>query len=263
YDATKNIFIGKEDPARFEEHNLSLATLGCLILWLGWFGFNGGSTTRLEYIPHILTTTFFSAAAGGIGAVIFSPFITDRKARLSAIINGILGGLVGITAASAYVSIGIAIVIGASSGLLVVVATKALNRWRIDDPVGAVPVHLVCGGWGTIAVGLFASPSSNEYQLENYSRLTQIFYQTLGWTTIVAVVSVLSLIAWLAVGCMLYALSPKTEIIRQARKERVRRNFSPSPWTIGLVPFVLHISRQGLRVPLSLEEKGGTPTLLP
>ncbi|MEL7350540.1 MAG: ammonium permease [Cyanobacteria bacterium P01_A01_bin.116] len=263
YDAKTNRFIGREDPQRFEPYNLSLATLGCLILWLGWFGFNGGSTVRLEYVPHILTTTFCAAAAGGVGALVFSPSVTDKKARLSSIINGLLGGLVGITASSAYVDVNIAIIIGASSSLLVLLTERYLEKWRIDDPVGAIPVHLVCGGWGTLAVGLFGSPASGEYQLENYSRLTQILYQALGWTSIFVVTAIFSLVAWIAIGIVLYVISPKTEIVHQEKKERVRRTFAPSYQEIGIVPYVLYISRRGLRVPPALEERGGTPTLLP
>lgn len=263
YDATKNSFIGREDPTRFAPHSLSLATLGCLILWLGWFGFNGGSTVHLEYVSHILTTTFFSASAGGVGAIIFSPFITDKKARLSSIINGILGGLVGITASSAYVGIGLAVIIGASSGLFVLLAEKCLEKWRIDDPVGAIPVHLVCGGWGTFAVGLFGNPSSREYQLENYSRIAQTFYQAFGWCSICLIVGILSFVAWISIGVLLYALSPKTEVVYQASKKIIRRHYSPNYREIGFIPYLMFISNKGLRVPLLLEEEGGTPTLIP
>lgn len=263
YDARSHDFKGREDSTQFEPYSLSLATLGCLILWLGWFGFNGGSTTRLEYVPHVLASTFFAAAGGGLGIVIFSPSITDKKARLTSIINGILGGLVSITASSAYVGIGVSVVIGAFSGLLVLWAEKLLVRWRIDDPVGAIPVHLVCGGWGTLAVGLFASPLSNEYQLQHYSRIAQTFYQAVGWMSIVLLVSLLSAIVWIGIGCILYALSPKIEIVYKAKKERIRSYPLPNLKNRGLFPYILFISRQGLRVPLTLEEKGATPTLIP
>lgn len=263
YDVNSNYFTYKEEPGRFTAYSLSLATLGCLILWLGWFGFNGGSTANLSYVPHILLTTFFSAAAGGIGAVIFSPFVTDQKARLSSIINGILGGLVGITAASAYVGVGNAVLIGAFSGLLVLWSEKRLLSWRIDDPVGAIPVHLVCGAWGTLAVGLFANPVSAEYQVENYSRLAQTFYQAMGWLSVFGVVSLLSLFAWLLIGIVLYALLPRTEKMSRAKVARLADN---STYTLPLPNSfltVMHIARQGLRVPLSMEEKGSAPTILP
>ena len=263
YDVNSNHFTCQEEPGRFTAYNLSLATLGCLILWLGWFGFNGGSTANLPYVPHILLTTFFSAAAGGIGAVVFSPFVTDEKARLSSIINGILGGLVGITASSAYVGVGNAVLIGAFSGLLVLWSEKRLLAWRIDDPVGAIPVHLVCGAWGTLAVGLFANPASDEYQLENYSRIAQTFYQAFGWLSVFVAVLLLSLCAWLLIGIVLYMLSPRSEKMSRAKVARLAENSAYALPLPKFFRFLFHIARQGLRVPLALEEKGGAPTILP
>ncbi len=264
YQANTQKFVAVEDAKRFQPYNLSLATLGCLILWLGWFGFNGGSTASLEYVPHILTTTFFSAAAGGLGAVIFSPFATDRKARLYSIINGILGGLVGITASSAYVSIGIAVVIGAVSGLLVLYAENRLTDWRIDDPVGAIPVHLVCGGWGTLAVGLFASSSSSEYQIDNYRRVSQVLYQVVGWISVSATVATLSFIAWTCVGLLLYISSPSSERISKQQLEKIKTSYVTTNRTkVSLLTYLLHISRLGLRVPIEMEEKGAAPAIIP
>ncbi len=264
YRAETNSFPTAEETERFQPYNLSLATLGCLILWLGWFGFNGGSTANLTYVPHIMITTFCSAAAGGIGAVIFSPFATDQKARLYSIINGILGGLVGITASSAYVSVGIAIIIGAVSGLLVLWAGQRLNELKIDDPVGAIPVHLVCGGWGTLAVGLFASPSSSEYQIDNYRRITQILSQMMGWVSVCAVVAVLSLCAWLFVGTVLYLSGPTSEKISKRQLETQQSKYSTaSVQTMSIFAYLVHISRQGIRVSTDMEEKGGAPTIIP
>jgi len=256
YSATDNSFSEKEDAERFQPYSLSFATLGCLILWLGWFGFNGGSTVRLEYVPHILTTTFFAAAAGGLGAIVFSPFATDQKARLSSIINGILGGLVGITASSAYVSIGISVVVGAVSALLVLISEKRLRYWNIDDPVGAIPVHFICGGWGTLAVGLFASSSSSEYQLDNYRRVTQVLYQLFGWLGISLTVGLLSLLAWLAVGSLLYLSSPARERVSKVQLEQMTNTPDMSP-----VAYAFYLCRQGLRIPVALEEQGQEPTL--
>ena len=280
YSARSNQIIAREDPDKFQPYSLSLATLGCLILWLGWFGFNGGSTARLEYVPHILTTTFFAASAGGVGAVIFSPFATDQKARLSSIINGILGGLVGITASSAYVSIGIAIIIGALSSLLVLITEKQLAYWKIDDPVGAIPVHLVCGGWGTLAVGLFASSSSSEYQLDNYRRIAQVLYQILGWASVSITVGILSLLTWLTVGLVLYCSAPdderisKRQLVEKMHTEKMRTErelnadnkltytASSAPREdISAIAYWFYICRQGLRIPAILEEQGKEPTL--
>ena len=214
-------------------------------------------------MPHILLTTFFSAAAGGVGAVIFSPFVTDQKARLSSIINGILGGLVGITASSAYVSVGNSVLIGAFSALLVLWSEQRLLAMRVDDPVGAIPVQLVCGGWGTLAVGLFASPASGEYQLENYSRIVQTLYQSIGWFSIFVTVSLLSLFAWMLVGIVLYMLTPRSEKISRAKLAKLAGNSNYAfPLPKGF-RCMLHIARLGLRVPLAMEEKGGAPTILP
>jgi len=274
YHSPSNLFATSEGEYSFEPYNLSLATLGCLILWLGWFGFNGGSTTRLEYVPHILSTTFFSAAAGGIGAVIFSPFATDQKARLSSIINGILGGLVGITASSAYVGVGIAVIIGFTSGLLVLWAEKQLRYWKIDDPVGAIPVHLVCGGWGTLAVGLFASSSSSEYQLLNYHRISQLLYQALGWISVSVVAGILSLCAWVVTGLVLYSLSEENEKVSRQQLTKIwadslsssEENLSDNllkeaPPQISRLTYLLFISRRGIRVSATMEERGETPSL--
>ncbi|MGC1246765.1 MAG: ammonium transporter [Spirulinaceae cyanobacterium] len=144
--------------------DVSISTLGCLILWLGWFGFNPGSTMAANpnVIVHIIVVTNMSAAAGGIAAAIASWWYFSQP-DLSMITNGILGGLVGITASCAFVSTGSAAVIGLVAGTLIVFATEFLDRIKIDDPVGAVPVHLVCGIWGTIAVGLFSQGAGNLY----------------------------------------------------------------------------------------------------
>ncbi|MEA5596609.1 ammonium transporter [Rivularia sp. UHCC 0363] len=152
--------IGKYSNGRtnaIPPHNLSIATLGCLILWLGWFGFNPGSTMAADAnaISHIALTTNLAAAAGGIAAC-FVAWGYLGKPDLSMIINGILAGLVGITAPCAWVNLPSAVLIGAIAGVLVVFSVTFFDKIRIDDPVGALSVHLVCGLWGTLAVGLFA-----------------------------------------------------------------------------------------------------------
>ncbi|MBF2014565.1 MAG: ammonium transporter [Rivularia sp. T60_A2020_040] len=152
--------IGKYSDGRINAippHNLSIATLGCLILWLGWFGFNPGSTMAADAnaIAHIALTTNLAAAAGGAAAC-FVAWGYLGKPDLSMIINGVLAGLVGITAPCAWVNLGSAVIIGAIAGTLVVFSVTFFDKIRIDDPVGALSVHLVCGLWGTLAVGLFA-----------------------------------------------------------------------------------------------------------
>ncbi|GAB1542049.1 ammonium transporter [Scytonema sp. NUACC21] len=138
-------------------HNMSIATLGCLILWLGWFGFNPGSTMAADpnAITHIALTTNLAGAVGGIAATV-TAWLYLGKPDLSMIINGILAGLVGITASCAYVTLVGAFIIGLVAGIAVVFSVTFFDRIGIDDPVGATSVHLVCGIWGTLAVGLFA-----------------------------------------------------------------------------------------------------------
>ncbi|MEM9162326.1 MAG: ammonium transporter [Cyanobacteria bacterium P01_F01_bin.4] len=136
-------------------HNMSIATLGCLILWIGWFGFNPGSQLAADLaVPYIAVTTNLAAAAGGIAAT-FTAWALSGKPDLSMIINGILAGLVGITAGCAGVSYWGAVIIGLVAGVLVVFSVGFFDSIKIDDPVGATSVHLVCGIWGTLAVGIF------------------------------------------------------------------------------------------------------------
>ncbi|MBI1375212.1 MAG: ammonium transporter [Phycisphaera sp.] len=141
-------------------HNLVMATLGVFILWFGWYGFNPGSTlVAVDGIAHISVTTTLAAAAGAIAALTIS-WINLGKPDLSMALNGGLGGLVGITAPCASVSTGSAVVIGLVAGGLVYAAVLFIDRvLKIDDPVGAVSVHGVCGAWGTLAVGLFGQHS--------------------------------------------------------------------------------------------------------
>lgn len=139
-------------------HSLPLATAGVFLLWFGWFGFNGGSVLSADpgATSLVLVTTCLAAAGGGLGAFIVS-YVRYKENDLSMLLNGILGGLVGITAGADQMGITDAIIIGLVSGSLVVFAVSFIDRLRLDDPVGAISVHLVCGIWGTLAVGLFGS----------------------------------------------------------------------------------------------------------
>ncbi len=139
-------------------HNIPLAALGVFILWFGWFGFNAGSTTAGTdlSIAIIAVTTTLAASAGSIAGM-FTAWKRFGKPDVSMALNGALAGLVGITAGCANVSPLSAIIIGAIAGVLVVLSVEFIDKvLRIDDPVGAVSVHGVCGAWGTLAVGLFA-----------------------------------------------------------------------------------------------------------
>lgn len=139
-------------------HNIPLATAGVLILWLGWFGFNGGSVLSADPALTSLTlvTTCLAAAAGGVVAAFVSA-LKYKNLDLTMFLNGILGGLVGITAGADQMSPTDAIIIGSIAGAIIVFAVSFIDRLKLDDPVGAIAVHLVCGIWGTLAVGIFGA----------------------------------------------------------------------------------------------------------
>jgi Amt family ammonium transporter len=138
--------------------NLPMATVGVFLLWLGWFGFNGGSVLSAdpEATSRVLVTTCLAASAGAMTSILFS-WIVSSKPDLSMALNGILAGLVGITAGADVTTPLSAIVIGLVAGGLVVGSVIFFDRLKIDDPVGAISVHLVCGIWGTLAVGIFST----------------------------------------------------------------------------------------------------------
>ena len=139
-------------------HNLPLAAAGVLILWLGWFGFNGGSVLSAdpELASLTLVTTCLTAAAGGVSSAIFSN-ILYKNFDLTMFMNGVLGGLVGITAGADQMGPMDAILIGIIAGIIIVLGISLIDKLKLDDPVGAVAVHLICGIWGTLAVGIFGA----------------------------------------------------------------------------------------------------------
>ncbi|SNR77155.1 ammonium transporter [Lutibacter flavus] len=156
-------------------HNMPFATAGVFILWLGWFGFNGGSV--LSAAPGstslVLVTTCIAAASGGLGAFLVSLF-KYKQYDLSMFLNGVLGGLVGITAGADLMSVTDAILIGFIAGALIVLGVALIDKLKLDDPVGAIAVHLICGIWGTLAVGIFGD-------LAGWS---QLGYQAIGVVSI-------------------------------------------------------------------------------
>ena len=152
--------IGKfgEDgkPKAIPGHNLPLTAAGVLILWLGWFGFNGGSVLSADpaLTSLVLVTTSLAAAAGGVSAFLTSTLLY-KNYDLTMFLNGILGGLVGITAGADLMSPNEAVIIGILAGIIIVLGVALIDKLKLDDPVGAVAVHLICGIWGTLAVGIF------------------------------------------------------------------------------------------------------------
>jgi Amt family ammonium transporter len=147
---------GKMNP--IPGSNMPLAAIGVFLLWLGWFGFNGGSVLSADPLltSYTLVTTSLAAAAGCLAAMATS-WGMFGKPDLSMSLNGILAGLVGITAGADTVGMSSAVIIGAIAGVIVVFAVTMFDKIKIDDPVGAISVHLVCGVWGTLAVGIFST----------------------------------------------------------------------------------------------------------
>lgn len=200
--------IGKfgEDgkPKAIPGHNIPLATAGVLILWLGWFGFNGGSVLSADPATTslVLVTTSLAAAAGGIGSILLSTIMT-KNMDLTMFLNGILGGLVGITAGADLMSPNEAVVIGLLAGFIIVLGVNFIDKIRLDDPVGAVTVHLICGIWGTLAVGIFGAKAG----------VDQFMYQLAG-------VGAAAVFCCLTAFIIIFALK-KTVGIRVSKEEEI------------------------------------------
>ena len=201
--------IGKfgEDgkPRAIPGHNLPLSAAGVLILWLGWFGFNGGSVLSAdpELTSLTLVTTCIAAAGGGVSAAIFSN-ILYKTYDLTMFMNGVLGGLVGITAGADQMSPTDATLIGVIAGIILPLGVSLIDKLKLDDPVGAIAVHLICGIWGTLAVGIFGANAS----------VDQFVNQLIG----VGVIGVFSVIC---AGIIIYAI--KTIVgIRVSEEEELK-----------------------------------------
>ena len=256
-------------PQKLTPYNLTFSTLGCIVLWLGWLGFNGGSAKSIAHVPHVIITTMIAAAAGGVFVLLLQG-LRRHKPHLPLVINGILGGLVGITASSAYVSLSIAMFIGAVSGLCVLLGEALLEFCQIDDPVGAVPVHLGCGIWGTLAVGLFVNqlPPYIEYEVV---RFEQFMDQLIGILSVGLVTLVLSCVFWLLIGLFLYGTELLNERLKQVKKNN-QDNSLPKPREkykseriipsspIEFIVKYLKIARESLRVSSREEAKGSDGT---
>ena len=147
-------------------HNMPLTAIGVFLLWFGWYGFNGGSVLSANpgAVSTVFVTTTLSAAGGIVGSMILSWYLSN-KPDLSMILNGSLAGLVGITAGADVIDPLASILVGLISGFLVVISVLYLDSRKVDDPVGAISVHLICGLWGTLAVGIFSTAHSISIQL--------------------------------------------------------------------------------------------------
>ena len=159
--ARKGKFDSLGNAVAIPGSNIPLSAAGVLILWLGWFGFNGGSVLSADpaNTSLVLVTTCLAAAAGGLGASFVST-LAYKNLDITMFMNGILGGLVGITAGADQMGPTEAIAIGAIGGMVVVLGVAILDKCKLDDHVGAIPVHLFAGIWGTLAVGIFGAKAS-------------------------------------------------------------------------------------------------------
>ena len=205
---------GKVSVKAIMGHNMPLAALGVFILWFGWYGFNAGSTltgTDPVGMANVAVTTTLAAAAGAIGAM-FTTWIAFGKPDVSMSLNGALAGLVGITAPCGVVSNGAAIIIGIIAGIIVVASVEFIDKkLHIDDPVGAISVHGVCGVWGTLAVGIFGDLDAIGGAA---TRVGQIGVQALGAAAV---------FVWVTVTAgLLFLIIKKTVGLRVSETEEMR-----------------------------------------
>ncbi|MDR1302194.1 MAG: ammonium transporter [Treponema sp.] len=200
----------------FPGHNLTLACLGVFLLWFGWYGFNGASTLSGmdPAIARVCVTTTLSAAAGTVSALITS-WIWFKKPDASMSMNGALAGLVAITASCFVVSPGASVVIGLIGGILVVGAVEFIDKvLKIDDPVGASSVHLVCGIWGTLAVGIWGNAEGIAVGLLHGGGFHQLGIQAVGILSVGAWAALTSLALFLAIKATLgLRVTPKDELM--------------------------------------------------
>ncbi len=181
-------------PRAIPGHNLPFVALGGLILWLGWFGFNAGSTTAADpLIGKIALNTHLAGCAAATATIVLRGCL-GGVASLGQIVNGSLGGLVAVTAGCAYVSPGAAVLIGAATALIIPVGEKILDAFQLDDAVGAIPVHGFCGVWGTVAVGLFKDGKAD---------LTQTLIQFGGAATAVVFVFPVAFVMYKVIGAVM------------------------------------------------------------
>ncbi|WP_099158951.1 ammonium transporter [Virgibacillus ndiopensis] len=192
-------------------HNIPIGALGVFILWLGWFGFNGGSTLAADpsLVPMVIGTTLLSTSAALVSSALYTK-IRFKRVDASLSLNGVLAGLVGITAGCAEISLGGSIIVGLLSGVFLVEGIRFLDtKLRIDDPVGAITVHGICGIWGTLAVGLF-STSTGLFYGGGFSQL------------IVQLIGVIAVVAWtmITVGVFIFVIS-RFSSIRVSEEEEI------------------------------------------
>jgi Amt family ammonium transporter len=243
---------GKVQP--ITGHNMTSVFTGCFILWLGWFGFNPGSTMAVgdgKDIAHIFLTTNMAAAAGTLTAMV-TAWLMLGKPDYTMVANGCLAGLVAITAPCAWVSVPAACLIGAVGGVLVVLSVLAFDAIKIDDPVGALSVHLVNGAWGTLCVGLFASADySNGAALLEGGRTALILSQLTGIAAVGAFTFSLSLAVWFVIKlAMGVRVTPEEEM----------EGLDVGEHGLSAYPDFQSVSHFGMH---AMSHPGGTPGTVP
>jgi Amt family ammonium transporter len=205
-------------------HDLTIAACGGLLLWFGWYGFNPGSTlSAMDFtgIGRVATNTTLAACAGGLAAM-FAAYIPNKKWDESFTVNGFLAGLVAITCPCYWVSPTGSILLGAVAGVLVVLGVELLEWLRIDDPIGAVPVHGFCGIWGTLSLGLFACGQYGVTGVtapDNSAPLKGLFYG--GGTQVLiaqAVGSLIVTVATLGVSLVIFGIINAFGVLRVSRE---------------------------------------------
>ena len=204
-------------------HNLPLAALGVFILWFGWFGFNPGSTLSgsSPAISFIAVNTAIAGAAGALGAMLYV-WIRYKKPDASMVLNGALAGLVGITAGCAVVSPISAIIIGFIAGIIVIVFVELFDKkFKIDDPVGAISVHGICGIFGTLAVGLFAEARYAE--IVGFPGVNGLFFGGGGRQLLIQFIGSISTVAWsFLIMLVLFIVLRYTVKLRVSRDEELK-----------------------------------------
>ncbi|MDR3344768.1 MAG: ammonium transporter [Oscillospiraceae bacterium] len=212
---------GKKVARAIPGHSLTLAALGCFILWFGWYGFNGAAASDPGQLAQIFATTTIAPGVATVAAMLYT-WIKNGKPDVSMSLNGALAGLVGITAGCSTVDAGGAAIIGLVAGVLVVVAAEFIDKYlHIDDPVGAVAVHGVNGIWGTLAVGLFAAPGAYVKGGAD-GDLVGLFYGGGGKLLGIQTTGVLAIAAWTAITMtIVFFLIKKINGLRASAKEEV------------------------------------------
>ncbi len=214
--------IGRYDengnPRAIPGHSIPFATLGVFILWVGWFGFNPGSELLAdEFVSTIAVNTMLAAAAGGLATTI-TIWLVAGKPDLAMIGNGVLAGLVAITAPCGAVTAGWSVVIGAVGGVIVVFSVLFFDKVKIDDPVGAISVHGVCGAWGLLSVGLFARYDDAFLGREDAGLIYGGGFDQLAMQAVMMVI----ILAWVAITtAILFGAIKATIGLRVTREEEI------------------------------------------